>query len=100
MSDSKTKTKAKGKTKRVGAKRPDGGLSCIDAAAKALAEKAEPMTCQEMIDVMATKGYWKSPNGKTPAATLYSSILREIEKKGKEARFKKADPGKFASCGT
>ena len=32
------------------------------------------MNCQEMIEAMAAKGYWKSPGGKTPAATLYSAI--------------------------
>ena len=37
-----------------------------------------------------------SPNGQTPAATLYSAILREINTKGKESRFKKADRGLFA----
>ena len=36
-----------------------------------------------------------SPGGKTPAATLYSAILREIQTKGKEARFKKSDRGLF-----
>jgi hypothetical protein len=45
---------------------------------------------------MAEKGYWTSPGGKTPAATLYSSILREIGTKGKDARFKKTERGKFA----
>ncbi len=44
---------------------------------------------------MAEKGYWKSPGGLTPHATLYSAIIREIKVKGKEARFKKADRGKF-----
>jgi hypothetical protein len=34
--------------------------------------------------------------GKTPAATLYAAILREIQKKGSEARFKKVDRGQFA----
>jgi len=42
---------------------------------------------------------WSSPNGQTPAATLYSAILREIKTKGKEARFKKADGGLFAING-
>jgi hypothetical protein len=46
---------------------------------------------------MAEKGYWASPGGKTPQATLYSAILRELKAKGKEARFKKADRGKFAA---
>ena len=41
------------------------------------------------------KKLW-STNGKTPAATLYSSILREIQKKGDQARFVKTERGKFA----
>jgi hypothetical protein len=77
----------------------DDKMSCIDAAAKVLASKGEPMNCQEMIEAMGTKGLWKSPGGKTPASTLYSSILREMKNKGKESRFKKADRGKFASTG-
>jgi len=45
---------------------------------------------------MAAKGYWTSPGGKTPAATLYSAILREITTKAKESRFVKSERGKFA----
>jgi hypothetical protein len=98
---SKTKTKANAKTKgkRSKTKGQDGQLSCINAAAKVLAEKGEPMTCKEMIEAMATKGYWTTPGGKTPHATLYSSIAREIRDKGKESRFKKSERGKFASTG-
>jgi hypothetical protein len=54
------------------------------------------MTCKEMIDVMAAKGYWSSPKGATPAATLYSAVLRELTTKGSAARFVKTDRGKFA----
>ncbi len=54
------------------------------------------MNAQGMIEAMATKGYWTSPGGKTPQATLYSAIITEISKKGKEARFKKTDRGQFA----
>jgi hypothetical protein len=90
-----TKTKAKATKAEGEAKK----LSAIDAAAKVLAEKAEPMTCKEMIEVMAAKGYWTTPGGKTPHATLYSSIAREIRDKGKDARFKKSERGKFASTG-
>jgi hypothetical protein len=98
MSDSsKTKTRAKAKAK---GKQPENGkLSCLNAAAKVLAEKGEPMTCKEMIEAMATKGYWTTPGGKTPHATLYSSIAREIRDKGKDSRFKKSERGKFASTG-
>jgi hypothetical protein len=79
-------------------KKPEGEkkLSALDAAAKLLAETGGTMNCQEMIQGMAEKGYWTSPGGKTPQATLYSAILREIQTKGKDARFRKAERGKFA----
>ena len=100
MSDSsKTKTKAKAKGKQPETKSQDGQLSCLNAAAKVLVEKGEPMTCKEMIEAMATKGYWTTPGGKTPHATLYASIAREIRDKGKDSRFKKSERGKFASTG-
>jgi len=47
------------------------------------------MGCQELIGAMAGKGYWISPGGKTPAATLYSALLREVRDKGDQARFTK-----------
>jgi hypothetical protein len=70
-------------------------MSVIDAAAKVLGESKEPMNTKEMIEQMASKGYWKSPGGKTPAGTLYAAILRELQTKGKDARFKKTDRGLF-----
>ena len=54
------------------------------------------MNCVELIEAMASKGYWSSPAGKTPHATLYAAILRELQTKGEKARFVKADRGKFA----
>jgi hypothetical protein len=54
------------------------------------------MTCLEMIQAMAAQGYWTSPGGQTPQATLYSAIAREINRKGADARFKKTERGKFA----
>jgi len=71
-------------------------LSALDAAAQVLAETGQPMSCKEMIEAMAQKGYWSSPGGKTPASTLYSGILKEVTTKGKESRFKKTDRGRFA----
>ena len=71
-------------------------LSALDAAAKVLEETGLPMTCQELIDAMAQKGYWSSPGGRTPAATLYSAILRELKAKGDQCRFVKTERGKFA----
>jgi hypothetical protein len=74
-------------------------VSAIDAAAKLLAGSKEPMGCKEMIATLAAKGLWTSPGGKTPHATLYSAILREINVKGKEARFVKTERGRFAANG-
>jgi hypothetical protein len=72
-------------------------LSAIDAAAKVLGEHGQPMNCKEMIEAMSAKQYWTSPGGKTPHATLYSAILREIATKGKDSRFTKTERGKFAA---
>jgi len=82
-------------TKPAAAQKAGGKMSCIDAAARVLAEVKQPLSTAEMIEKMAAKGYWTSPGGKTPAATLYSAILRELGK-GKESRFKKTDKGRFA----
>jgi hypothetical protein len=65
--------------KKPPAKKRGGRLSALDAAAKVLGEAKEPLAAQQMIDAMATKGCWKSPGGKTPQATLYSAIVREID---------------------
>jgi len=70
-------------------------LSCLDAAEQVLREDGRPLNCSAMIEIMLSKGLWKSPGGKTPANTLYSAILREIAKKGTEARFAKVERGKF-----
>lgn len=84
------------KAKKPAKEKVPGKLSALDAAAKVLAESGEPMTSKEMIDAMAAKGYWTSPGGKTPQATLYAAILREIQTKGTEARFTKTERGHFA----
>jgi hypothetical protein len=48
-----------------------------------------------MVAAMAEKGLLSSPNGKTPKATLYAAIIREIAAKPKETRFRKVERGKF-----
>jgi hypothetical protein len=75
-----------------------GKLSAIDAAAKVL-EDGSPRNCKELIEAMSTQGLWTSPGGKTPHATLYSAILREITTKGDESRFVKTERGRFARKG-
>ncbi|HSG70496.1 MAG TPA: HTH domain-containing protein, partial [Planctomycetaceae bacterium] len=83
-------------TKKTGDKK----LSALDAAAKVLGESKEPLNAKQMIEKMAAKKYWTSPGGKTPHATLYAAILREINVKGKDARFKKTDRGHFVLATT
>src|SRR4029077_224292 len=56
------------------AKSADGKLSCLDAAARVLASAKEPMTTKALIEAMAEKKLWSSPNGQTPAATLYTVV--------------------------
>jgi len=82
------------KAKKV-SEAPSKKLSALDAAVRVLEETKQAMTCPELIDAMEAKRYWTSPGGKTPAATLYSAILRELKTKGKESRFKKTQRGKF-----
>jgi len=84
------------KPKRAADDGKEKKLSALDAAAKVLADAGQAMNCQEMIAAMAEKGYWTSPGGKTPAATLYSAILRELTTKGSSSRFIKAERGQFA----
>ena len=74
-------------------------LSAIDAAARVLSETGTAMNAKELVDAMAQKKLWSSPGGKTPHATLYSAILREISTKGGESRFQKTERGKFAVTG-
>ena len=62
---------------------------------RVLAETGQAMSCPELIAAMAAKGYWSSPKGKTPASTLYASLLRELQSKGENARIRKAERGKF-----
>ena len=93
-------TPAPAKPKAKKAKEPKAKkTSALDAAVRVLEEAGQPMTCVEMIEAMAAKAYWTSPKGATPAATLYSAVLREIAAKGKDARFVKTERGKFARNG-
>lgn len=73
-------------------------LSCVAAALKVLGESSEPMNAQELITAMETKGYWTSPGGKTPHATLYSAILRDLAK-GDDSKFVKTERGRFTARG-
>jgi hypothetical protein len=73
-----------------------GKLSALDAAVRALRERGQAMTCPELIAAMASQGYWTSPAGKTPQATLHAALTREIKLKKDQSRFRKTERGKFA----
>ncbi len=89
--DAKPKRGSKKKSK---APRGNGKLSGLDAAAQILSKAKEPMGCKDMVEQAKAQGLW-SPGGKTPHATLYAAIIREIAKKGRDARIKKVDRGRF-----
>jgi hypothetical protein len=97
-----TKTTKKAPAKKATPKKqpetqpaPTEKLSQIAAAERVLAAAGEPMTCGEMVTAMTQQNLWSSPAGKTPAATLYASLLRLIRAKGKDAKFQKVARGKF-----
>lgn len=69
-------------------------MSQINAAIAVLKKARKPMNCKEMVVAMEAQGLWSTPGGKTPHATLYSSILRDLAN-GDEARFAKVDRGQF-----
>ncbi len=96
-----TPTPAEGETLEPAPTPPDEPapvkkLSALDAAARVLQEIGQAMSCTELIAAMAAEGYWKSPKGRTPAGTLYSALLRELQSRGDQARFCKTERGKFA----
>jgi len=77
-----------GKPKRV---------SLLDAAATVLADAKAPMQAKAIVDAVVERGLWKPGAGKTPHATLYAAMTREIAAKGADARFRKVDRGQFVS---
>ena len=95
-------TKATKETKATAAKPAtapkEKKISGLDAAAKVLADAKAPMNAKAMVETMLAKGMWKT-GGKTPAATIYAAIIREIADKKGESRFKKTDRGLFAFNG-
>jgi hypothetical protein len=77
---------------------PLARMSCLNAAATVLKVHGGPMQCKAMIDAMHRQGLWSS-DAPTPAATLYSAILREMKVKGDRSRFQKTGRGHFGLTG-
>lgn len=75
-------------------KRPSG----LDLAAKVLADASEPLAAKTIAERVIAAGWQTS--GKTPHATLYAAMMREIQSKGTEARFVKLERGRFSAKGS
>ncbi|MGE3110095.1 MAG: HTH domain-containing protein [Phycisphaerales bacterium] len=90
---------AKGaKSAKAGADAKPKRLGGLDVAAQVLARAAKPMTCKEIVGEMLEKKLWTT-TGKTPEATIYAAIIREIAARGRESRFKKTARGQFEASG-
>ena len=89
----KSKAPKQPRSKKTASERKPSGL---DLAAKVLAEAGEPLAAQAIAERAIAAGWTTS--GKTPHATLYAAIIREISKKGDAARFKKTDRGLFVAA--
>jgi HB1, ASXL, restriction endonuclease HTH domain len=89
------------------AKSPAGGsapatttkqLGGLDAAAIVLKDAGAPLNSKQIWAAIDAKKMWFT-EGKTPEATIYSAILREIAANGMNSRFRKAARGRFEFCG-
>ncbi|MBI1338065.1 MAG: hypothetical protein GC164_14050 [Phycisphaera sp.] len=92
--NARPRDEGKGKKKSVKQDKPKK-LSLINAAAQVLADASDGLNAKQMVEAVAAKGLWKPGVGKTPHATLYAAIIREIGQKGKDARFTKVERGLF-----
>lgn len=76
-------------------------MSALDAAAEILSRLASKdvaagLSVKDLIERMEKANLWQSPGGKTPSATLYSALIREIKQRRTDSRFKRIAPGKFS----
>ena len=86
---------AKEQAKKTASEAEPKRIGVLDAAAEILAKSKNAMSCKRIVELAIETGRWTT-TGKTPHATLYSAIIREIAKKGEQARFRKIDRGRFA----
>ncbi|MDA3960246.1 MAG: winged helix-turn-helix domain-containing protein [Planctomycetota bacterium] len=86
---------AKGERSAKPKAKPKPSLTLLDATIQLLEEATEPLSCAQITEAIIAKGWWQT-QGRTPAATLYAAIIREIRNKGDRARFMKTGRGRFA----
>jgi hypothetical protein len=94
--DTTAPAKARKNKKNAGEAKPKK-VSGLDAAYEVLKAKGEPMSAGAIVEEMLAKGLWKT-DGKTPAATIYSAMIREIDTKPGESRFAKTGRGLFKAA--
>ena len=86
--------------KRIKAPKPEAPaktkkVSLLDAAAAFLKmHRSNGHKTKDIVAAAPSLG-WVPGAGKTPEASLYAAIIREIDAKGKESRFVKLDKGVF-----
>jgi len=78
----------------VGQREAPGEGTALAVAEVVLREVGKALTCQEMVEVMVGSGRWKT-NGKTPDATLYVTLTRDIGKYGEGSPFVKVGKKSF-----
>ena len=97
MSKKSTKTEKAPKTKKAKPDEPRK-MTALDAAHAVLQDAGTTLSAPEIYAKMVEKKLWESPNGLTPAATIYAAMIREITSRGKEARFTRPEPSKFGAA--
>jgi hypothetical protein len=58
-------------------------MTCREAAIRVLAETKRAMSAKELVEAMSRRGYWTTPKGKTPHATVRTELRREMHKTGR-----------------
>lgn len=74
---------------------PSKGMSGLEAAEVVLSETGRAMTIKDLLMEIRNRNLW-STTGRTPEATIYAAIIREIRTKGSASRFAKAGRGLFS----
>ena len=84
-------------TKKATAKTTNAKPSGLDLAAQVVADAGEPLGTKEIAKRVIAAGW--TTKGKTPHATLYAAMSREITVKGSASRFAKSGRGLFKATG-
>ncbi|MFW5828621.1 MAG: winged helix-turn-helix domain-containing protein [Planctomycetota bacterium] len=78
-----------------GPSKPAAKTSLLEAAIAVMQQHDEAVGTKQIIGEVIDGGLWTT-TGRTPEATLYSALIREIRQKGEASRFRKTGRGRFA----